>query len=59
MWILRKVPAIIYLERSNMQSTVDLNQVPTRLDPSILYQDTSIALFVSPSDYSLPFFKMY
>jgi len=45
---LRKVPTIIYLERSDLQSTVDFSQVPANLDPSILYQDTSIALFVSP-----------
>jgi len=45
---LRKVPAIVYLERSNLQSTIDFSEVPANLDPSILYQDTSIALFVSP-----------
>ncbi|XP_006458223.1 hypothetical protein AGABI2DRAFT_183307 [Agaricus bisporus var. bisporus H97] len=39
-----KVPAIVYLERSNVQSTLDFGQLPDQLDPSILYQDTSIAL---------------
>ncbi|KAF9453246.1 hypothetical protein P691DRAFT_801586 [Macrolepiota fuliginosa MF-IS2] len=39
-----KVPAIIYLEQSNMQSTLDFSQLPDHLDPSILYEDTSIAL---------------
>lgn len=29
-----------------MQSTLDFGQLPDQLDPSILYQDTSIALFV-------------
>ncbi|KXN85486.1 PAB-dependent poly(A)-specific ribonuclease subunit PAN2 [Leucoagaricus sp. SymC.cos] len=38
------IPAIIYLERSNMQSTLDLDQLPDHMDVSILYQDTSIAL---------------
>jgi PAB-dependent poly(A)-specific ribonuclease subunit 2 len=41
-----QVPAIIYLERSNMQSSLDFSQLPDHLDASILYEDTSIALFV-------------
>jgi PAB-dependent poly(A)-specific ribonuclease subunit 2 len=41
-----QVPAIIYLERSDTKSILDFTQLPCRVDASILYQDTSIALFV-------------
>lgn len=41
-----QIPAIIYLERSNIESTLDFSQLPDQLDPSILYQDTSISLYV-------------
>jgi PAB-dependent poly(A)-specific ribonuclease subunit 2 len=35
-----KIPAVIILER---ESDFDLGNLPTQLDPSVLYQDVSLA----------------
>jgi PAB-dependent poly(A)-specific ribonuclease subunit 2 len=38
-----KVPAIVLLERDDVGSVLDLGKLPTQLDPSVLFQDVSLA----------------
>ncbi|KAF8654097.1 hypothetical protein AX16_003630 [Volvariella volvacea WC 439] len=44
-----KVPAIVYLERTNLHDIVDLSNLPSGIDPTILSQDTSISIHRDPS----------
>lgn len=44
--LLLQIPTVIYLERVDVQGRLDFSMLPKQLDPSILCQDTSIALYV-------------
>jgi PAB-dependent poly(A)-specific ribonuclease subunit 2 len=37
------VPAIVYLERTDMRGQLDFSMLPTHVDASILRRDTNIA----------------
>jgi hypothetical protein len=39
-----QVPAVLYLEREDERSRLDLRGLPDELDPSILSRDTSISV---------------
>lgn len=39
-----QVPAVLYLEREDLRSRLDLSGLPDELDPSILSRDTSISV---------------
>lgn len=41
-----QVPAVLYLEREDVDSQLDFSGLPDELDPSILSRDTSISVYV-------------
>jgi hypothetical protein len=44
-----QVPAILYLEKVDVQNELDFSTLPTRIDEGILYRDTNVAVHRDPT----------